>query len=960
MRVISRQRRRLATSGPPAGRRADDGFALIGTLALMAIFSLTIVALLGLTFTSIAATTAAATRANELRAVDGSLETAVNRIRTDPTAVFGSAAGCDLGAANLTFDQGTAGTADDVVTALQCCPNTDIGCTTPVSAPPLVPVDDTGRSMTLLGESAGGELWPAASWREDCLARPGPGCLPWSLGIGTGNYGAQRRQIGAYDGAALVHSGPTPLEIVGDVSLKHGAVAMRNPAVGPTPAVQVSGEYRQGDAGLFWQQSGGPCGQLSPTFAWTRAGTIEARGGGPTCADPGAASLDDGASLARPGRAVGDAVVPDSCPGGPVVTLTPGNYDAGQTARLNRLLAGSCSRTYHFTPGDYWFDVDDPSQPVELRNSLTINDPSSQIVFGSPRGWDPAVGASDADFPDACHHDPGDSSAEHDGVAVTLSSRTSIRHLAGRVAMCGHRVNGATLPVIWQDPAPNGGWAARPTAVANVDDATRFSNPGFALDGPDDRSASRAVGCQLWLGQSCAPRLSLAYTGWSGAVDPGSAPLRSAVMLVHGNSPDGNGNGPGASTTFEVYPLVRAPATYAAAPLCTASFPKIADRFNTVAFDLLQGSGNCASFLTDRSQLNRAKIVVSLDLRPVFCFFACEVSASIDSVQLVTDAWTASSDPADVTGEGWDHPERVLVADGSTATAQVNCSDIWFVCASHTTRSITMRNLRDASPGEPLVPSSTITSVGVVIKGSADTLFAAAPVRRTTFTVTLADARTCTASFTTMAFDQQFTYYDLLDTRNGTCAGPLFGAPSSVLFGATVKAETQHDCYLPGTYCPLFAMPNIDLVQLMATSVIYTRPRAAMRVTVSDDPTGPGDARFSVFGPVSIPHSDIDVLWAGPDRPTTEAVRTPVFGGSLVARSLGSAVDVARPGAAAGLVCCGPAAPARRTVRINARIAGVLRGTALIEVGDASGGTFRPGADLRIVDWRTCGSEGCT
>lgn len=115
-----------------------------------------------------------------------------------------------------------------------------------------------------------------------------------------------------------------------------------------------------------------------------------------------------------------------------------------------------------------------------------------------------------------------------------------------------------------------------------------------------------------------------------------------------------------------------------------------------------------------------------------------------------------------------------------------------------------------------------------------------------------------------------------------------------------------------------------------------------------------------MFGPVSVPHNDLDVRWSGPPQDSALAADIPVIGGSLVANGLGSDVDASNPKAAAGLLCCSPAKPSGRTVRINARIDGVIRGTALIELGDSSGGVLRPGAQLTIVDWRTCGQEACT
>lgn len=122
-------RSRLDRSRSGHAGRSEGGFALLATLALMAMFSVTIIALLGMTFTSMAVTSAATVRANELRAADGALEIAVNQIRMDPNADLGAAAGCHLGTPDVSFDQGTSGTSDDVSVALDCCASLDVACT---------------------------------------------------------------------------------------------------------------------------------------------------------------------------------------------------------------------------------------------------------------------------------------------------------------------------------------------------------------------------------------------------------------------------------------------------------------------------------------------------------------------------------------------------------------------------------------------------------------------------------------------------------------------------------------------------------------------------------------------------------------------------------------------------------------------------------------------------------------
>ena len=949
-----------------SGSAGEGGFALLATLALMAMFSVTIIALLGMTFTSMAATSAATVRANQLRAADGALEIAVNQIRMDPNAELGAASGCHLGTPDVSFDQGTTGTSDDVSVALDCCPSLDVACVTPAPVPPKVPATVNANHVALVGDGYHGALWGSDRWKTDCGAGTGPGCLPWAFGLGNANYFTNAHEITDDTHADLIYSGPSPLQFVGDVSVKRRAVALRNPTSAGS-AIQVGGDYRQGDTGLFSAASGGPCGELSPTFAWTRSGAIDDLHDGPSCADASVAGTGDDAGLERPVRATAPQTAPASCPAGPVVTLSPGTYDAVQTAAMNRLFSGSCHKTFLFTAGDYWLDVNDLSQPVADRNALVFNDAGSAFVFGSPNGWDTSSGATDANFPDACQHDPADAAPAHDGVSVTLSSRTTIRHAAGRVAMCGHRPNGASLPIIWQDPAPADGWVAKPAAVTSAD----FNNPTGLLDGPDQDHTGTVTTC--WFVSTCVATKSITLTGWGGGVDPGPATLRSATVLVSGSA--NNSNGPGASTRFDVYPRASS-ATYAATPLCSATFSRVPDRWTTVAFDLLGGSGNCSSYLNNRSQLYGAKVVMTLNLShilnllPGFCLFgSCEMSESLDFVSLQTNAWTAKATADHITAPGWNAVDKMADTDGDSANVSFTCQIIF--CSQPTQRTITVTDFGDAVPTDPLVPTGPMASMGVVITGSPDTTLTGIPL--TDVKLTLADGSVCGAMFHYMAFDQQRTYFDLLEPQASTpdptvaptfCPDLLRGRSATSLQGAALELILTNACYgytLSGQpVCANYAVPSIDSISLSAASAGYSRPSAPLRITVNSDPASGTDARFNVFGPVSVPHNDVDVRWAGPVEDNSAAASTPVVGGSLVANGLGSDVDTTNPAAVAGLLCCSPAKPSGRTVRINARINGVIRGTALIELGDISGGAFHPGTQLTIVDWRTCGQEACT
>ena len=496
--------------------RDEGGWVLAVVLAAIGLMSLVILALISMTMTDLRIRERFGERARVDRSVDGTLEVGINALKSSPGAVLGRPGEC----ASL---DGQSVTIDGVVSTLQCTPE----------APTVPPVAGSGGvALTTLGGYTG-TLDDAVDNRLE----------PLVAGVATGLATVLRN---AFDlGPGVAHFGQDPLRIAGDVRVKNGAFGYRftgTPATaGPSPAIDVVGTYSQGQCGplgcidfsLFGIPLGSspPCGLLVPNVIPGRDfGTGVAATNGLSCNLGTGNSLFDDPAPAPPATwAASDLrsgrVLPAACPRiGDVVAIAPGAYDIRATKILNTWFAvGNCDNvTFWFPPGDYYFDA--AGLWGGERNSLVLADPTARYVFGAARGWAAPAGAPAAVFPSAC-----DSSL--DGVSITLTVRTSIKHRAGLAAVCGRRdlVSGNRLPVVYQAPTGSAPvtWVALPTTAASPSPANaptiRFSAPENALSssGPVPASfpsggpvypvgesprALATTSCAVW---SCSPTLSL-------------------------------------------------------------------------------------------------------------------------------------------------------------------------------------------------------------------------------------------------------------------------------------------------------------------------------------------------------------------------------------------------------------------------------------------------------------------
>ena len=139
--------------------------------------------------------------------------------------------------------------------------------------------------------------------------------------------------------------------------------------------------------------------------------------------------------------------------------------------------------------GQFYFDVSET--PTGASNALVIDDPTSIVVFGTD-GWrqeNAPLSTSLAVVRNKWAEDGGQGlvcDPNQRGVRVELSSRTSIRHEAGLVAMCDESTGGEfgdqPSPVVYQGARRSQNWPLSgqnpPTSVTDV----AYQPPRF-LDG---------------------------------------------------------------------------------------------------------------------------------------------------------------------------------------------------------------------------------------------------------------------------------------------------------------------------------------------------------------------------------------------------------------------------------------------------------------------------------------------
>ena len=982
---MMRWRKRIAARW---GHRGEGGFALTLALVVLAFASLIIISLLGLATATTMSNTAIERANRETRAADSALDTAINRIRLDGTGVLGSVDQCATQHFPYTATDGPNATQVDVT----CVVPSGFSPTLVPSAPPAAGPAAQVPNVAVVGDTYFGNV----KWKQDCTPAnppdPGPGCFPWTYALGAGRYAASRSTVEAHP-ATVVASGPSALSFTSDLTVAQGMVALRNNGTSTLggPGVLVGGKYAQGQNGLF-AQAGIPCGILSPQHPWgIGAAQVATVGDNMACGSTTPAMAVP--AVATPGWSASDVAAKrvSSVPAcsGSMITFATGAYDSVATAGLNALFDGSCpTRTFVFPAGDYWFDG--PSGAA--RNSLVINDATSRFIFGTP--------SAAATFPRACDPAAG-------GVSITLSPRTSITHRAGRVAVCATNASPTTNKAIVQDPGADSGWTATPAAVSatvtgkqtmvnqnpviNIASTPTLVNSPSAALAADGSNFEAYLPClepsdpSIFTGgfynlRSCSGTATFTYSGWGSA--PAPAPVNSAMLVLTGQAVRANGGYEGYG--FEPISTTRIDVT-APSGTCSVTYSQVLRQTDAtpVAYELLDdnhrtaGQTSCTSVLKNRTDLAAASVTVTMTLKaecpevfwdPILQVFGSihpelrcagdQFGIKLDGAQIRTSEVTTPGTLAP--GTEFADPGTGVFANGGPIafsgyqTCVGSCSKV--------TKSMTLSGFdnRDAPP----VPSDAkVGSAMVLVTGWANNANGMVTGSRsdTTVDVTLPGGGTCSAVVAGVPGARLFQAsnepnpnqtiaVDLLtaDAPSGKtrCHDVVAGVTADVLRGSVLKVTEGLVCQIICLASRNFDL-NLDRVALSVTSAgPYSHPTAPNTFTINDA----AGTSFNVFGGIAMPRATLDLAWRG--TPTD----TPVLNGSSVIGALGSDMS---PNASAGVSCCSPGQAANRLVRLEARVDGRLRASALVQIIDVDNGVRSMGKAIEIRDWRYCTDPRC-
>jgi hypothetical protein len=559
-----------------------------------------------------------------------------------------------------------------------------------------VPADDGGTALRLVGDrsyqgdpnSALDQLPTvdeAKSWRQF----PFGDAMTQGFNLGELNASTTKGQ--------LVYAGAAPLRTVGSVEVQNQIVALTDAG----PAMKVDGTVRQGGPGLFASATGTTgCGIAEPNdnagasqadifanltligsanavLCSAPAASFSGTGGlaparrvlpctsvtNPPCAEVAANGDWDNARVQSAQyqdwdqsgtiRAGADILKYDGLAydcdsfrvGGAsskVISIPPGSYGPQATKVLNQWFTSTCpGRTFYFPPGDYWFDVDDPSLPETdpRKHSLVFGEYQNSWVFGL-QNFDASSGKRpmNADFPGkACLRSAP--STGRSGASITLSARTGLQHTAGRVVVCGPIWAGATHDTaIFQRPALPLGSLLLPDAWSS---ATFSPEPPNNVQCPSSDLLRKVDSCGLkvkvdnvsqtcWVSGTCGIEKAFQVSGLgkraADGFEPGPATLPASVFVDL--TAAANGTSGQTATRFDItlsnndscymIYLPNSKKSMATAVTSTVSYDIRSDPDNTgAATDGIDG--NCDFVLTDsmsQQLLKDAKIAVTVTLNP--------------------------------------------------------------------------------------------------------------------------------------------------------------------------------------------------------------------------------------------------------------------------------------------------------------------------------------------------------
>ena len=944
-------------------RQQEHGFALISVLAAIAFTSLIIGALLGLVLTTMRVTAAQERGARELRAADGAIETAVNRLRSEQCATTTPFVD------DLVFDQDTTTGDDDVVV--------DVGCTDVVT-----PGSDTDQVRLVGLDGYQGDV----RFTEDCAAAPAAvGCFPWVAAWGSVPSGLVASR------ATLLHSGPEPLRFTTGVRVKTGAIALRS-AAGDSPAIDVGGTYLQGSRGLLAPPTGAPaCGALEGTG---NGGPAKVRDvdGIPEC-EVQIARLTDGEPTEAQSGLVPSTepfTIPTCTASDPVVNFTRGTYGVAQTAQVSALLDGSRAacrgKTFWFEPGVYKFSG----------TNLTFDDPTAYYVFGAPGTWNPTLGVS-ADPASAGVPDPPLCDRQVSGTSLVISSQTELRHRSGRLAICPVIRPGSTESdtAIYQE-------TSKPTAVT-------VTTP---------LPLSRTFSCRLPYFNLLGHRYPTHWdidNEYDGACRPirnytvattteGIAPLSSLRVMITGSEDQlytPNNLLSKRSTRITVV-------SSTGSQICQTAFVRgVPNGGLTSSFDLLTmpgGSSACAGRLTNQSQLQGATLRIEHRMELAWSVLLPNITQRLDITKVEIEVNPATGTPATATTPGqWNQVADAASPDAAAASPVMPCSTL--VCSvadpgrqispgdrgDRFTHEMTLSDFSfsglpdfSASGLDPsvmtlralvrVVPSAASMPPGWETFLQPDNFI---PEMYTYLELRTPEGARCVTQGSGMNSDQEIAFdlldINLLDRGPVGCtdflveqASQLDDVEVTLRFELPCVRDWLHDvpweCYRslfydPDDTAPVWRVrpPDVSSVRLTMVTDSYAGPPATSNLTIDATPGARGSS-VNVHGRVWMPLSDIDVHWAG------DATTAPLFGDDLVLHGLGSrtTLPAGRP-FEMGVVCCSP--PETRTVDLVASVDGQSRLRATVRLTDVVVDAFGNrvpslGHRVEVQDWELC-RTGC-
>lgn len=170
-------------------------------------------------------------------------------------------------------------------------------------------------------------------------------------------------------------------------------------------------------------------------------------------------------------------VVP-ACPGpNSTLAFSPGFYD--DAAALSSLMSGGCPGLLAwFQPGTYYFDFDlDPTLPAVW----SVDDPSVNVVGGTPRGWAPS-GRPGVPNPGGCKTEAD--AAPNAGVTFVFGGGSRFLVGGGKVELCATPSRNAQQLAIYGLPTGSTPTqtitAARAATVTPVAQTTTYASPNNA------------------------------------------------------------------------------------------------------------------------------------------------------------------------------------------------------------------------------------------------------------------------------------------------------------------------------------------------------------------------------------------------------------------------------------------------------------------------------------------------